>query len=356
MNTKTTKSSKTAKKNHASKSDTSKKSRFAKLLLTISLALLVIGGFAYYQAQQIINQTTTATDTHFVVKRGSSFSATARALEQAGIIQHAWALKALAKQQGKDHLLKPGEYDLSQVLSLGELLNKLTNGDVITHTVTLIDGWTYQQFKVHLAKQEHLIVATQDLSDAQIMQAVGAPDTHPEGQFAPETYQFEKGDSDLDILKRSFNRQQQVIDKAWEERVESPHIKNKQSALTLASIIEKETGKASERKEISGVFHNRLRIGMRLQTDPTVIYGMGDLYKGNIKRIHLRTDTPYNTYTRYGLPPTPIAMPGKASIEAALDPATTKALYFVGKGDGSHYFSKNLKEHNRAVAKYQLGK
>ena len=178
--------------------------------------------------------------------------------------------------------------------------------------------------------------------------------------FAPETYLFQKGDSDLDILKRSYQRQKILLSEAWQKRANDDAFNDKidtmYKALILASIIEKETGKESERETISGVFHNRLKIGMKLQTDPTVIYGMGDKYKGNIRRKDLTTDTPYNTYTRYGLPPSPIAMPGKASILAALNPQTTKALYFVGKGDGSHYFSKNLAEHNKAVAKYQLGR
>ena len=327
-----------------------------KIISSIVLLVIIFSGFAYYHARQLPNQMTSAITETFVVKRGASFSTAAKALEEQGVIKNAFLFKLLAKKRQQDHLLKSGEYNLQKSVSLGDLLTKLTDGDVIIHSVTLIDGWTFQNFRTHLAKQELLVINTDEMTNEQIMDAIGAPKTNPEGQFAPDTYQFQKGDSDLDILKRSFKRQQELVDLAWQNRQPSPHIKTKEEALTLASIIEKETGQGGERAEISGVFYNRLRIGMKLQTDPTVIYGMGKLYKGNIKRVHLRTDTPYNTYTRYGLPPTPIAMPGKASITAALNPKKTKSLYFVGKGDGTHYFSKNLAEHNRAVTKYQLGR
>jgi len=327
-----------------------------KIITSIIMLSLVLGAFVYYQAQQISTQMTSPLENNFIVKRGSSFSAAATALEEQGAIENALLLKLLAKKRQLDHLLKPGEYNLKQSMSLGDLLTKLTDGDVIAYSVTLIDGWTFKDFRAHLAKQERLVIRTKAMTDKQIMAAIGEPKIHPEGQFAPDTYQYQQDDTDIDILKRSFKRQQDLLEAAWQAKAPSPFIKTKQEALTLASIIEKETGQGGERMEISGVFHNRLRIGMKLQTDPTVIYGMGELYKGNIKRIHLRTDTPYNTYTRYGLPPTPIAMPGKASITAALNPSKTKSLYFVGKGDGTHYFSKNLAEHNRAVSKYQLGR
>lgn len=326
-----------------------------KVYLITLIFLLATGVFAYYQTQKIPTKMTTPLNESFIVKRGSSFSVAATSLEENGVIQHALLFKLLAKQRQQDHLLKPGKYDLSQSMSMDSLLNMLTSGDVITHSVTLIEGWTFKKFKAHLATNNQLVSRIADMTDAQIMQAIGAPKLHPEGQFAPDTYHYEEGDSDLDILQRSFNRQQQLINASWKSRNPDGLLKTLQEALILASIIEKETGQGGERTKISGVFHNRLRLGMKLQTDPTVIYGMGDLYKGNIKRVHLRTDTPYNTYTRYGLPPTPIAMPGSASIVAALNPSKTKSLYFVGKGDGTHYFSKDLAEHNRAVAKYQLG-
>jgi UPF0755 protein len=187
------------------------------------------------------------------------------------------------------------------------------------------------------------------------MRELGMPGKSPEGLFAPQTYFYQKGDSDFDVLKQAFERLDAVAEDAWNNRAEDVQVESKYQLITLASIIEKETGAAFERPTISGVFNNRLKIGMRLQTDPTVIYGMGESYDGNIRRRDLRTDTPYNTYTRYGLPPTPIAMPGEAAIRAAANPEQTDSLYFVGKGDGTHYFSKTLSEHNNAVVKYQLG-
>ena len=192
------------------------------------------------------------------------------------------------------------------------------------------------------------------MSEAEVMKLVGKGEKHAEGWFFPDTFYFDRGTTDVVLLKRSYDIMQAKLESAWANRASGLPYKNSYEALIMASIIEKETGKASERPMIAGVFINRLRIGMRLQTDPTVIYGMGDNYKGNIRRKDLTTDTIYNTYTRDGLPPTPIAMPGLASIEAALNPEKTKALYFVGKGDGSHAFSNSLVEHNRAVAKYQL--
>lgn len=292
----------------------------------------------------------------FIVPKGSGMAFVASKLEERGVIDHPWLLRGYTRIAGLDNQIKAGEYDLSNVTNKHELLGKLTDGEVIYQQVTLIDGWTFKQFRQHLESEDKLVSEIKALSNDELMQRLGASGVHPEGQFAPDTYRFQKGESDLDILRQSYQRQQQLLQNAWQKRVVSEQIKTPEQALILASIIEKETGQASERRQIAGVFYNRLRIGMKLQTDPTVIYGMGDKYKGNIKRVHLRTDTPYNTYTRYGLPPTPIAMPGKASIEAAVNPETTKALYFVGKGDGSHYFSKTLKEHNRAVARYQLGK
>ena len=321
------------------------------VLLAELLILLTAAGYLWLWWQK-----PTQPDTQtFVVAKGAGMARVAAELEARGIIDHAWLLQGYTRLTGQDNHIKAGQYDLSDASSKHQLLNKLTTGDVIYQQVTLIDGWTFKQFRAHLQAQEALVSKIATLSDSEIMQQLGAASTHPEGQFAPDTYRFQEGESDLDILRQSYRRQQQLLQQAWQQRSEREEIKTDQEALILASIIEKETGQAGERRKIAGVFYNRLRIGMKLQTDPTVIYGMGDQYTGNIKRIHLRTDTPYNTYTRFGLPPTPIAMPGKASIDAAVNPKETKALYFVGKGDGTHQFSKTLKEHNRAVARYQLG-
>jgi UPF0755 protein len=221
--------------------------------------------------------------------------------------------------------------------------------------LTLIEGKTYKEYLAKLKSQRLLVDQLEGMSNAQIMRSVGSPGMHPEGQFAPQTYFFHKGATDLDVLKQAHTTQQNILKDAWAQRSDDVEVTTPYQLLTLASIIEKETGAAIERPIISGVFNNRLRIGMKLQTDPTVIYGMGDAYRGNIRRKDLTTDTQYNTYTRYGLTPTPIAMPGEAAINAAANPEKTKALYFVGKGDGTHRFSENLRQHNNAVIKYQLG-
>ena len=295
----------------------------------------------------------------FVIPKGKGFNWVANELEDKGIIANATTFKLLQRLKYPSINIKAGEFNLSQSFSQKELIEKLEKGDVINYQVTLIDGWSFKQFKQHLAKQSRLLQTISNLSDQEVLAKLGATQAHPEGLFAPETYFFQQGDSDLDILKRSYLKQQENLNAAWQAHQNSVNrklISSPYEVLILASIIEKETGKESERETISGVFYNRLKIGMKLQTDPTVIYGMGDKFDGNIRRKDLRKDTPYNTYTRYGLPPTPIAMPGKASILAALNPQKTEAIFFVGKGDGSHYFSKTLKEHNKAVAKYQLGK
>ncbi len=297
-----------------------------------------------------------------MVPKGKGLNWVAHRLEADKIIPNATIFKLFQRLKHPNAKVKAGEFNLSTTMSQSELIEKFDKGDVISYQVTLIDGWNFKQFKQHLSKNERLISTIKNMSDQDILKAIGAKESHPEGLFAPETYFFQNGDSDLDILKRSYENQQETLETAWKAYTSNSknidnkkHIDSPYKALILASIVEKETGKESERETISGVFYNRLKVGMKLQTDPTVIYGMGDRYKGNIRRKDLRTDTIYNTYTRYGLPPTPIAMPGKASILAALNPQKTDSIFFVGKGDGSHYFSKTLKEHNRAVAKYQLG-
>jgi len=330
-------------------------------MMFVLVVLAAVGGYLYVNS--IWNQPTQVLKETFFVPKGKGVSWVANQLESKGVIPNADVFKLMHRLKYTSIQVKAGEFDLSKPLSQHELISKFDKGEVVLYQVTLIDGWSFKQFKQHLIKQELLVPKIQDLSDDEILTAVGAEEAHPEGLFAPETYFFQKGDSDLDILKRSYQKQKEIVQNAWQQFSQhsqhdelSAHIDTPYKALILASIIEKETGKESERETISGVFYNRLKINMKLQTDPTVIYGMGDAFDGNIRRKNLRTDTPYNTYTRFGLPPTPIAMPGKASIEAALNPEATEAFYFVGKGDGSHYFSKNLKEHNNAVRKYQLGK
>jgi len=311
-----------------------------------------IGYFVYINAiaQPLENREQT-----LIIPNGVGMSWLANHLEKQGIIDNRYVFRAYAWMNKRDVKIKAGEYTLVDIDSIPDLVAKVDKGQVIQYSITLIEGKTYKDFKAQLMSQKLLADKLASMSDSQVMRELGAPGKKPEGLFAPQTYFFQKGDSDFDVLKQAYKRLDQVAEEAWNNRSETVQVKTKYQLITLASIIEKETGAASERPTISGVFNNRLRIGMRLQTDPTVIYGMGDAYKGNIRRKDLRTDTPFNTYTRYGLPPTPIAMPGEAAIHAAANPESTDALYFVGKGDGTHYFSKTLKEHNNAVVKYQLG-
>jgi UPF0755 protein len=232
----------------------------------------------------------------------------------------------------------------------------LNNGKSTQGGLTFIEGRTFAQMRDKIAHNDAIKQTIVNLPEAEVLKLMGSSYTKAEGLFFPDTFYFDRGTADMVVLQRSFDAMQAKLLKAWNNRAPDLPYKNSYEALIMASIVEKETGKASERPMIAAVFINRLRIGMRLQTDPTVIYGMGDTYDGNIRKKDLLTDTPYNTYTRDGLPPTPIAMPGLASIEAALHPAETKALYFVGKGDGTHAFTNNLQDHNRAVVKYQLKK
>jgi UPF0755 protein len=221
--------------------------------------------------------------------------------------------------------------------------------------VTIVEGWNWRQVRQALAKAENLKPDSRALPDDALMAQLGRPGVAPEGRFYPDTYSYAKGSSDLAVLQRAMKAMDKHVQQAWALRQPDASLKSPEEALILASIVEKETGKGSDRQLISGVFNNRLRIGMRLQTDPTVIYGLGEAFDGNLRRVHLTSDTPWNTYTRAGLPPTPIAMPGKSALLAAVQPAKTPALYFVAKGDGSSHFSATLDEHNRAVNRYQRG-
>ncbi len=284
----------------------------------------------------------------------SGLKSIANQLVEQQVITNPWPFIFLAKLLQKEQNLKAGDYTLNKNITPYQLLLSLNHGKATQGSITFIEGKTFKQMREKLAKNDAVKNTTQALSDDKIMQMVGKGELHAEGLFFPDTFYFDRGTLDVVLLKRAYDSMQAKLNQAWNNRAPNLPYKNSYEALIMASIVEKETGKASERPMIAGVFLNRLRIGMRLQTDPTVIYGMGDKYDGNIRRKDLLTDTIYNTYTRSGLPPTPIAMPGLASIEAALHPEKTKALYFVGKGDGSHAFSNSLVEHNRAVTKYQL--
>ena len=263
-----------------------------------------------------------------------------------------WRL--LARQLDADGRLQVGEYALAPGTTPQSLLLAMRDGKVVRRNFTIVEGWNIRDLRAALARAPMLGQETANLDDAALMKALGQAGQHPEGRFLPETYAWVRGDSDLDILARAHDAMQDALDRAWAARAADLPLKTKDEALVLASIVEKETGIAEERPAIAGLFARRLKIGMRLQTDPTVIYGMGASYAGNIRRADLATDTPYNTYTRAGLPPTPIAMPGKAALQAATHPAAGEALYFVAVGDGSgrHVFSKSLDAHNAAVREY----
>ena len=262
--------------------------------------------------------------------------------------------RILARQLGVAGRLHAGEYALEASLTPRALLRKMAAGEVIQHRFTIVEGWTFAQLRVALAQDAVLVQTLAGLADGEIMRRLGDADTLPEGEFLPETYSYVKGMSDLDILRRAHEAMRKALDKLWAEHSSETPLTSAYQALILASIVEKETARSEERPQIARVFLSRLKLGMKLQTDPTVIYGVGANYDGNLHRRDLDTDTPFNTYTRSGLPPTPIALPGKAALDAVAHPAVTDALYFVARGDGAHEFSATLDAHNRAVAKYQL--
>ncbi|MBA3624718.1 MAG: endolytic transglycosylase MltG [Methylibium sp.] len=256
---------------------------------------------------------------------------------------------------GEARKIRAGSYEIRTGETPVSLLRMMVRGDVTLATVRLIEGWNFRQLRAELAEAEALMPSTAAMNDAELMTALGMPGIAPEGRFFPDTYSYHKGATDLSVLQRAHRAMQGRLEAAWAQRDASTPLKSPDEALILASIVEKETGQADERGKVAGVFVNRLRIGMPLQTDPTVIYGLGAAFDGNLRKRDLQADTPYNTYTRRGLPPTPIAMPGKASLLAAVKPEATKALYFVSRGDGTSVFSTNLGDHNRAVNKYQRG-
>jgi UPF0755 protein len=321
-------------------------------VLTGFIIALSFGGLLYFYAKTPLNLSPQAQE--ISIKPKSSLTSIANQLVKQQVISHALPFIILARVLGKEPYLQAGDYTLNKNVSPYQLMLSLNHGKSTQGSIIFIEGKTFKQMRIKLAQNDAVKSTIQDLTDAEIMHMIGNSEKHAEGLFFPDTFYFDRNTADTVLLKRAYDSMQAKLKLAWANRAPNLPYKNSYEALIMASIIEKETGKASERPMIAGVFLNRLRLGMRLQTDPTVIYGMGDNYNGNIRRKDLTADTPYNTYTRAGLPPTPIAMPGMAAIEAALHPAKTKALYFVGKGDGSHVFSNSLIEHNRAVAKYQL--
>ncbi len=318
--------------------------------LVVLLALLATAGLGYYVTRPLLLP---ATPFIFDLKQGSSLKSTARELQQAGLLEQDWPFALMARLFGKSTQLKAGNYALEHPVSTLELLEIISQGKVSQRQASVIEGWTFKQFRDALNANTDISHDTANLTDAEILQRIGATENYPEGLFFPDTYYFSGGSSDLVIFKRAYQTMQKRLQEAWLNRATDLPLQTPYQALILASIIEKETGAPVDRDKIAAVFVNRLRKGMLLQTDPTVIYGIGEKFDGNLRRRDLLKDTAYNTYTRVGLTPTPIALPGVAALQAALHPAQTDALYFVSRGDGSSQFSSTLTAHNRAVDQYQ---
>ncbi len=289
----------------------------------------------------------------FSITRGSGLRNATRQMIEAGIGMQAWPFNLLGRLASKQTAIKAGSYQVSTGVTPWQLMKKITQGDFAQSEVAFIEGWTFRQMRAALDVHAAVRHDSTGLPDADLMRRLGADTLMPEGLFFPDTYLFGKGESDLAILARAHRTMRKQLQSAWQQRDPDVPLASPYEALILASIVEKETGQASERELIAGVFINRLRAGMKLQTDPTVIYGLGVKFDGNLRKRDLTRDGPFNTYTRAGLPPHPIAMPGQAALLAVLSPARTDALYFVARGDGTSQFSRSLDEHNRAVAKYQ---
>lgn len=318
--------------------------------MTVILALLAIG-FYYWAGQPILNKGGEAVG--FTIEPGSGVRGATEQVAAAGVPVRPLLLEALIRLSGKGGKIKAGAYELEPGATPRRLVEQLARGEFAQHALVVIEGWTFRQMRQAVAENTALKHDTVNLSDAELLAKVAPDYQQPEGLFFPDTYLFAKGASDLQIYRRAHALMQKKLEESWAARAPNLPYKTPYEALIMASIVEKETGQKAERDMIAGVFVNRLRQGMMLQTDPTVIYGMGERFRGNIRKRDLQTDNPYNTYTRSGLPPTPIALPGAAALAAALNPARTDALYFVARGDGTSHFSGSLSEHNQAVNKYQ---
>jgi UPF0755 protein len=320
----------------------------------VLLAALLVA-FAAWQQHSALHQPLNLTEEYLVdVPAGATPGGVLNRLEADGILDQAFWLRLYWRFNLRNQPLHSGEYRLTPGATALDMLGQWRRGDVLQYSLTLVEGWNFRQVRAALARETRLELTLSELSDAELMKQLGLPGLNPEGRFFPDTYSFVRGMSDLELLKQAHARLEQVLAEEWAQRAKDLPYKEPYDALIMASMIEKETGVPEERGEIAGVFVRRLRIGMRLQTDPTVIYGMGERYNGRITRNDLREPTPYNTYTIDGMPPTPIALVGREAIRAALNPVAGSSLYFVARGDGSHVFSNTLEQHNRAVREYQL--
>lgn len=323
------------------------------LLCVVLAAAAAAGGVVWWLEQPLPLSGDTV---ELSIEPGTTPRDIANGWVRAGVQAPNWALYEWFRWSGESKKIRAGSYEVDRRVTPRSLLEKMVRGDETMATVRLIEGWTFRQFRAELAKTAGLQSTIASLSDEQVMEALGSPGTLPEGRFYPDTYAFSKGAKDTAVLVRAHRAMQKRLSAAWAERASELPLRSEAELLIMASIVEKETGAAVDRSKVSAVFVNRLRLGMPLQTDPTVIYGMGEAFDGNLRRRDLQADTPFNTYTRPGLPPGPIAMPGKAALHAAAHPDGTKALFFVSRGDGTSVFSETLADHNRAVNKYQRGR
>lgn len=322
------------------------------VLLAILIVLAAAGGVVWWAQQPV---SLVASSLEVVIKPNSSVISVGRQLAAAGVGVQPQLFSLVARATGNAKSLKAGGYELETGATPLSILDKMARGEVTHYVVTVIEGWNMRQMRAAVDAEPALKHDTVGLSDADLMRKIGAPETNPEGLFFPDTYLFARGSSDVELYRHAYQAMQKRLTDAWAKRAPDLPYKTPYEALTMASIVEKETGQKQDRPLVASVFINRLRKNMLLQTDPTVIYGMGAGFDGNLRKRDLQADTPYNTYTRIGLPPTPISLPGMASLQAALNPAPSEALYFVARGDGSSQFSTNLTDHNRAVNKYQRG-
>lgn len=326
--------------------------RFLSLLLVLSLLAAAVGlGSVWYWSTTPLALKTPSVE--LTIQAGQSPRDIARGWVDAGVDTSPFLLYEWFRWSGSSKRMRAGRYAIEHGATPQDLLETMVRGSDMQATVQLLEGWTFRQVRAELARTTTLKPDTAAMTDAQIMQALGAPGLPAEGRFFPDTYAFSIGSSDLAVLKRAYQLMQRQLADAWAQRTPDSPLKSPDDALKLASIVEKETGLAAERGMVASVFVNRLRIGMPLQTDPTVIYGLGEKFDGNLRKRDLQTDGPYNTYLRTGLPPTPIALPGKESLLASIRPSASTALYFVSRGDGTSHFSATLAEHNRAVDTFQ---
>lgn len=320
---------------------------------TIIVLSFSIGWF-WLAYESAIDTTLAVSDPlYFEIRPGQSYGRVIDNLHSQGLLKNPHYFKLMGRLKNATGRLKAGTYRIEPGTTWRQLLTMMVNGRVHQYSITLIEGWTFARIQETIGKSPNLLQTLQEKSDEQIMESISGTAEHPEGRFFPDTYFFTKNTTDIALLKRSYMRMRKALNEEWQRREEGLPLKTPYQALILASVVEKETAKVEERRIIAGVFIRRLQRGMKLQTDPTVIYGMGSGYQGNIRYRDLRADTPYNTYVHHGLPPTPIAMPSRDALHAVLHPQNGSSIYFVSRGDGSHVFSSTLREHNRAVAIYQ---